>query len=214
MLGVLLQCLVARWSPSWLLTWVFLWGLRLHLRPLGIRLLRVWAENFQGGKGNICEKRGSWLCWEVFLQVLPSISYRYFSFLRWWLISWKECCGIFCEALLGRRERFTGLGGRMYAILFPREGWTFSLWRFLIERCSINGCGDLVWKGMFRRVGLWHLSMGRCLLGWLVVAHRGLEAVGFGPIFARGKMAFTVFVRFKINNGERVRFWHDPWCER
>lgn len=26
--------------------------------------------------------------------------------------------------------------------------------------------------------------------------------------------SFFILVFFKVNNGERVRFWHDPWCSR
>lgn len=47
--------------------------------------------------------------------------------------------------------------------------------------------------------------------GWTCRSPEGALGYGLWKNISKGNETFS---RFKINNGERVSFWHDPWCER
>lgn len=55
---------------------------------------------------------------------------------------------------------------------------------------------------------------GEDLNGWASNYPEGPRGCGVWKIISMGKEHFFRFVRFKINNGERVCFWLDPWYDR
>lgn len=57
-------------------------------------------------------------------------------------------------------------------------------------------------------------KFGKDLNGW--VRHRPTGAVGCGvwKCIFKGMDSFVKFTRFKVDDGENVLFWTDPWCSR
>lgn len=55
---------------------------------------------------------------------------------------------------------------------------------------------------------------GETLHGWASGHPEGSMGCGVWKNIFKGMDDFLPSIRFKINSGESVRFWHDPWCER
>lgn len=53
---------------------------------------------------------------------------------------------------------------------------------------------------------------GEGKFGWISRSPRGAVGCGVWKGICKGVGSFFRYVRFRVNNGKRVRFWHDPWC--
>lgn len=47
---------------------------------------------------------------------------------------------------------------------------------------------------------------------WASRSPRGTTGHGVWKGICKGLGSFFRYARFLVNNGKRVRFWHDPWC--
>lgn len=71
------------------------------------------------------------------------------------------------------------------------------LWRFRVER-------NTSWRRLVAT------KYGKTQAIWTSDTPKGVIGYGVWANISKGGDEFLRFVRFRINNGERVRFWHDP----
>lgn len=106
-------------------------------------------------------------------------------------VGWKDICKLVSQGSLGIRS--LGVTNRG---LFNK--W---VWRFGVEK---NASWQMIVDTKYEE----------SYLGWTNGIPKGARGCGVWANICKGEEGIFRFVRFKINNGERVRFWHDPWCER
>lgn len=73
------------------------------------------------------------------------------------------------------------------------------LWRFGVHR-------ETTWRGVVAA------KYGEERFGWASRSPRGVAGCSVWKGICKGLGSFFRYARFWVNNGERVRFWHDPWC--
>lgn len=73
------------------------------------------------------------------------------------------------------------------------------LWRFGVER-------QVLWRRVIAtRYGEEHH-------GWRSRVPSGAFGYGVWRGINEGIIVFSRYIKLKVNNGENVSFWHDPWC--
>jgi hypothetical protein len=76
--------------------------------------------------------------------------------------------------------------------------------------------GKWLWRYGMDRESLWRqvveAKYGSMWGGWCTKANRDAYGVGFWKGIRKGWDRFLTFLTYSVGNGERVMFWHDPWC--
>jgi hypothetical protein len=73
------------------------------------------------------------------------------------------------------------------------------LWRFAMEM-------DALWRKVV------DIKYGSMSGGWCSKEVGGSFGVGVWKCIRRGWDAFSAHVRYEVEDGSRILFWHDVWC--
>lgn len=106
-------------------------------------------------------------------------------------VNWKDICKPMVNGGLGIRS----VANINRALV---NKW---IWRFGVEN-------NASWRRLVAA------KNGEAMHGWTSGYPEGTMGCGVWRNIVKGINGFLPCVWFKINNGARVHFWHDPWCDR
>lgn len=77
---------------------------------------------------------------------------------------------------------------------------------------------EWLWKygvdGTFLRKRVLQMKYGEERFAWSCKRPFGPTGCGLWKGICNNKVDFFTHIQFKVNKGDRVRFWHDVWCSR
>jgi hypothetical protein len=105
------------------------------------------------------------------------------------LVSWSKVCSTISEGGLGIRN----------LLVFNRAMLDKWMWRYEIER-------DAWWRIVVDS------KYGSLWGGWCSLEPAGTFEVRLWKNIRKGWESFSSFSRLVVQDGTRIRFWHDLWC--